>query len=108
LVVVLPEGRGQVRRREEREEPLRDWADPVGRDDVAREGLAPRAVGVAGGRIVDLGGRLAEVAAAVVRRRDVVEVDLAEVVARALVVGEEEELVVDDRTAERGAELLVA
>ncbi len=72
----------------------------TGRDDVARERLA-------GQRVVDGAVDLGEVALAHLRRGHGREVGLAGPDAQALVVGEEERLVLDDRPAEGGAELVL-
>ncbi len=108
LVVVLAESGVHVGGGEQGEDLPGQGADPVGGDHVAGEGLPPRPVRVSGGGVVDLGGGLAEVPVAEVHGRDVVEVHLAQVVARPLVVREEEELVLDDGPAQGRPELLVA
>ena len=107
LVVRLPGRRGDVRRRQVRENRLRDRADAIGRDDVVRKRRAAGAVGVARQRIVDLRRRRAEVAEAIRRRRNDGARRPAGVVADVLVVAEEEQLVVLDRPAEREPALQV-
>ena len=104
LEVVLAERRaGDVRQRDERHQLARDRADAVLRDLVVGERHAVRAVDVAGQRIVDVLRHRAEVAVAHRHRRDGGADDVAQVVDRALVVAEEEQLVLDDRAAEREA-----
>ena len=80
---------------------LRDRADPIGRDDVVRKRRPARAVGVAGQRIVDLRRGGGEIAVAHRQRGHHAAKDVAGVVNRALVVAEEEQLVAEDRPAER-------
>ena len=108
LVVHLAEGGpGDVRLRDLGEDVLGHGAEAVRGDDVAGERRAARAVGVAGGRVVDLRRGAREVAVPPLGGGDDHAAQLAEVVHRPLVVGEEEELVLDDRAAEGGPELLV-
>ena len=75
--------------------------EPVRRDDVARERLA-------GQRIVDDAVDLGEVTRAHLRRRHRRQIGRALVDAVALVVEEVEGLVLDDRAADRAAELVLA
>ncbi len=81
-------------------ELLRDRADPVGGDDVVREGRAARAVGVAGGRIVDGGAEGAEVTGPHGRGRECPYMSAGAGLVVALPGPEEEELVLDDGAAQ--------
>ncbi len=100
LIVVLAERRpGDVRFRNERQQPSRDRADAVLRDLVVGKRCAAGAVDGARRRVVNASGDGAEVAVAHRHRRNRRADDIPEVVDRSLVIAEEEELVADDRAA---------
>src|SRR5207249_12314642 len=89
-----------VRQRIERgvaEDGPGDGADPAGGDDVARERLA-------GQRVANHGAEAREVAVAPRRRRHRRGLGPGCVVPGALIIGEEEDLVLHERSAERGPE----
>ena len=101
LIVVLSEGRTvDVGRRNEPDEALSDRAEPVRRNDVAGKDHPVVPVHVPCERIVDALRDGAEVAAAHGQRRHDGAHDVARVVDGPLIIAEEEELVVNDRSAE--------
>ena len=106
-VVDLAFGEIQVRGGDKADDPTGDGADATLRDDVAGEGGTTVSGGVTGERVVDGGAAGREIARAEGGSGNITAVDLAEVVAAALVVAEEEEFVANDTPAEGAAELVV-
>ena len=94
---------GGVRLGDQRQQPARDRADALLRNLVVLEPRPAVAVDVAGERIVDAVRHRAEIAIAHRHRRNRRAHDVAAVVERPLVVAEEEQLVLDDRSAQREA-----
>ena len=107
LVVHLAFHRVQVRQRRKAQDALRDRADPARRNEVPGERGTPTSVGRAGERVVD--GRVAgrQIAAAEGRARQAAAVHLAQMIPAALIVSEKEELVANNASADRPAELVV-
>ena len=86
---------------------MRDGADPAGRDLLVSERRAARAVRVPGGGVVNGGCGGAQVSGAEWQSRDGGQVAVSRNVPAALVVAEEEQLVLDDAASERPAKLIV-
>ena len=107
-VVDLPFREIEVWGGDEADDPTGDGADAALRDDVVGEGGTPVAGGVAGEGIIDGGAAGRQVARAEGGAGNVPAVHLAEEVAAALIVAEEEEFVTYDTPAESSAELVVS
>jgi hypothetical protein len=90
---------GNVGRRQEGEQLLRDRADAICGDGFVGKRCPPRAVGIARRRVVNIGGRVAKVAGAPFQDRNDVAVDLAELVVGVLVIAKVKQFVLDDWAA---------
>lgn len=95
---------GQIRERNQRLNLLRDRVNLVGRDDVVGELRTAHAVNCAGSRVEDRSvGVGAEIAGALIGRRNREGILLGDALEGAFVAAEEEELLFLDRPAQGGA-----